>query len=129
VLDEFEPLEGTIARVGVPLCWLTDPMDHVQDLLGMLDNMPEFEQDLVEQMRQTLEEMLGEASDEYADLMELFQSMSLNTAQFLMEVTRLLGDNGRLALRAWWQGRLIAVARAPPPATPEKASARKARSA
>jgi hypothetical protein len=44
--------------------------------------------------------------------------MSLSTAQFLMELTRLLGDNGRIALRAWWQGRLITLLR-------EETSARK----
>ena len=111
VLDEFEPLEGAIARVGIPLCWLTDPMDHVQDLLGMLNGVTEFEPDLIDQMRQTLEEMLGEPSEEYSDWMEIFRSMSLNTAQFLLDVTRLLGDNGRLALRAWWQGRLVTLLR------------------
>jgi hypothetical protein len=111
LLDEFEPLEGAIARVGIPLCWLTDPMDHVQDLLGMLTGVADFEQDLIDQMRQTLEEMLGESSEEYGDFMEVFRSMSLNTAQFLMDVMRLLGDNGRLALRAWWQGRLVTLLR------------------
>ena len=111
LIDEFEPLEGTIARVGIPLCWLTDPMDHVQDLLGMLDELPELDAELIEQMQKTLEEMLGEHSDEMDDWVTLFRTMSVNTAQWLMEITRVLGDNGRLALRAWWQGRMIVLLR------------------
>ena len=56
LLDEFEPLEGSIARVGVPLCWLTDPMDHVQDLLSTLEELPQLDRDTQQQMQQTLEE-------------------------------------------------------------------------
>ncbi len=111
VLDEFEPLEGAVARVGVPLCWLTDPMDHVQDLLGMLEDTTQLDDEVMEQMRQTLQEMTGEQYAAMEEILALFHSMSLNTAQFLMEVTRLLGDEGRLALRAWWQGRLIGLLR------------------
>ena len=111
LLDEFEPLEGGIARVGVPLCWLTDPMDHVQDLLSTLDELPLLDADTQQQMQQTLEEMLGEPPDTGEDWLTLFQAMSLSTAQFLMELTRALGDQGRQALRAWWQGRLISLLR------------------
>jgi hypothetical protein len=118
LLDEFEPLEGGIARVGVPLCWLTDPMDHVQDLLSTLDELPQLDRDTQQQMQQTLEEMLGEPPEPGDDWLALFQAMSLSTAQFLMELTRLLGDTGRIALRAWWQGRLITLLR-------EETSARK----
>lgn len=111
LLDEFEPLEGSIARVGVPLCWLTDPMDHVQDLLATLEELPQLDRDTQLQMQQTLEEMLGETPEPDDDWLSLFQAMSLSTAQFLMELTRLLGDQGRIALRAWWQGRLITLLR------------------
>ena len=111
LLDEFEPLEGTIARVGIPLCWLTEPMDHVQDLLSTLDELPLLDAEIQQQMQQTLEEMLGEPSDPDEDWLSMFQAMSLSTAQFLMELTRVLNDNGRLALRAWWQGRLITLLR------------------
>jgi hypothetical protein len=111
LLDEFEPLEGTIARVGIPLCWLTEPMDHVQDLLSTLDELPLLDAEIQQQMQHTLEEMLGEPPDPNEDWLSLFQAMSLNTAQFLMELTRLLGDTGRLALHAWWQGRLITLLR------------------
>ncbi len=111
LLEDFEPLEGGIARIGVPLCWLTDPMDHVQDLLGTLDELPLLDADTQQQMRQTLEEMLGEPPDTGDDWLALFQAMSLSTAQFLMELTRALGDQGRVALRAWWQGRLITLLR------------------
>jgi len=97
--------------VGVPLCWLTDPMDHVQDLLSTLDELPQLDRDTLQQMQQTLEEMLGETPEPGDDWLTLFQAMSLSTAQFLMELTRLLGDNGRIALRAWWQGRLIMLLR------------------
>jgi len=111
LLDEFEPLEGGIAHVGVPLCWLTEPMDHVQDLLDTLNELPQIDAETLSQMQQTLEEMLGEPPRPDDNWLALFQEMSLSTAQFLMELTRLLGDPGRLALRAWWQGRLITLLR------------------
>jgi hypothetical protein len=120
VLDEFEPLEGAIARVGIPLCWLTDPLDHVQDLLDMLNDLPNLEVGLIEQLRQTLEEMLGGQPPEVDDWSALFREMSVNTASWLLELTRILGDNGRLALRAWWQGRMIVLLR-------ESATSRKRR--
>jgi hypothetical protein len=37
--------------------------------------------------------------------------MTLSTAQWLIEIIRLLGDSGMQALRAWWQGRLITLLR------------------
>ncbi len=111
VMDEFEPLEGTIARVGIPLCWLTDPMDHVQDLLGMLNDLPHLDAELIEQMQQTLEEMLGEPPTGVDDWTNLFREMSINTSQWLLELMDILGDHGRVALRAWWQGRMIVLLR------------------
>ena len=111
VMDDFEPLEGAIARVGIPLCWLTDPMDHVQDLLAMLTDLPNLEADLIEQLQQTLEEMLGEVPADTNDWGALFREMSINTAQWLLELMDILGDLGRLVLRAWWQGRMITLLR------------------
>jgi hypothetical protein len=111
VMDDFEPLEGAIARVGIPLCWLTDPMDHVQDLLAMLTDLPHLEAGLIEQLQQTLEEMLGEVPTDMNDWGALFREMSTNTAQWLLELTDILGDHGRLVLRAWWQGRMITLLR------------------
>jgi hypothetical protein len=55
--------------------------------------------------------MLGEPPETGEDWLTMFQAMSLSTAQFLMELTRALGDQGRQALRAWWQGRLITLLR------------------
>ena len=112
IMDEFQPLQGTFARVGIPLCWLTDPMDHVQDLLNMMDDLPNMEPELVEQMQQTLEEMLGETPEEKEEWPEVFRTMSINTVQWLLDLTEILSDDGRLALRAWWQGRLITLLRA-----------------
>jgi len=129
LLDEFEPLEGSIARVGVPLCWLTDPMDHVQDLLATLEELPQLDGDTQQQMQQTLEEMLGEPPEPEDDWLMLFQAMSLSTAQFLMELTRLLGDQGRIALRAWWQGRLITLLREETSARKKKRTTRRKKSA
>lgn len=111
VMDDFEPLEGAIARVGIPLCWLTDPMDHVQDLLGMLTDLPHLEAGLIEQLQQTLEELLGETPTDVEDWGTLFREMSINTAQWLLELMDILGDHGRLVLRAWWQGRMITLLR------------------
>lgn len=111
VMDDFEPLEGAIARVGIPLCWLTDPMDHVQDLLAMLTDLPHLEADLIEQLQQTLEEMLGEVPADTDDWGTLFREMSINTAHWLLELMDILGDHGRLVLRAWWQGRMITLLR------------------
>jgi len=129
LLDEFEPLEGSIARVGVPLCWLTDPMDHVQDLLATLEELPQLDGDTQQQMQQTLEEMLGEPPAPEDDWLTLFQAMSLSTAQFLMELTRLLGDQGRVALRAWWQGRLITLLREETSSRKKKRATRRKKSA
>jgi hypothetical protein len=129
LLDEFEPLEGSIARVGVPLCWLTDPMDHVQDLLSTLEELPQLDRDTQQQMQQTLEEMLGEPPEPDDDWISLFQAMSLSTTQFLMELTRLLGDNGRIALRAWWQGRLITLLREETSARKKKRTSRRKKGA
>lgn len=125
VMDEFEPLEGTIARVGIPLCWLTDPMDHVQELLGMLTDLPHLEEAMIAQLRQTLEEMLGETPGEIDDWSTLFREMSINTAQWLLDMMDILGDHGRLALRAWWQGRMIVLLREANAATTRKRRRRK----
>lgn len=111
VFDEFEPLEGAIARVGIPLCWLTDPVDHMQDLLSMLDDTTLVDKDMMEQMRQTLEEMTGDQYSSLDELLTMFRSMSVSTVQFLIDVTEILGDEGRVALKSWWQGRLITLLR------------------
>ncbi|HZY41105.1 MAG TPA: hypothetical protein VFF59_03805, partial [Anaerolineae bacterium] len=66
---------------------------------------------LIEQLQQTLEEMLGETPTDVEDWGTLFREMSINTAQWLLELTDILGDHGRLVLRAWWQGRMITLLR------------------
>jgi hypothetical protein len=86
-------------------------MDHVQELLGMLNDLPHLEAAMIAQLRQTLEEMLGEAPGEVDDWSALFREMSVNTAQWLLDMMDILGDHGRLALRAWWQGRMIVLLR------------------
>ncbi len=112
LMDEFEPLEGAIVRVGIPLCWLTDPMDHVHDLLGMVQDLPHIDRDVADQMQQTLEEMLGDTPNNLSgDWADIFRSMSINTVQWLLDIVDLMGDHGRLVLRAWWQGRLITLLR------------------
>jgi hypothetical protein len=111
LMDAFQPLEGAIVRVGIPLCWLTDPMDHVQDLLGMLADLPNLETGMLEQMQQTLEEMLGDVPTSSEEWPDLFRTMAANTVNWLLEIMDLLSDHGRVALRAWWQGRLVTLLR------------------
>ncbi|HET7377359.1 MAG TPA: hypothetical protein VFK30_11670 [Anaerolineae bacterium] len=125
LMDEFQPIEGSIVRVGIPLCWLTDPMDHVYDLLSMLADLPNLEPELIEQMQRTLTEMLGEETHNDEDIQDVFRTMSVNTVQWLLEMMEILSDNGRLALRAWWQGRLITLLREEEAATKRKRTGRR----
>lgn len=111
VLDSFEPFEDAPVNIGIPLCWLTEPMDHVQDLLGMANSIPGLDPEMFKQMNQMVEEMLGESPVSDEELPELFRSMVTGTASWLITLSRIMGDNGLLALRAWWQGRLIALLR------------------
>jgi hypothetical protein len=54
VLEAFQPFEGSPLDFGIPLCWLTEPMDHVQDLLGMLANISDLGAEVIEQAQQML---------------------------------------------------------------------------
>ncbi len=111
VLDSFQPFEDAPIELGIPLCWLTEPMDHVQDLLSMLSNISNLDPEVLAETQHALEETLGEAPLDAEELPALFQAMVTSTAQWLLEITRILGDNGTVALRAWWQGRLITLLR------------------
>ncbi len=125
LMDEFQPIQGSIVRVGIPLCWLTDPLDHVYDLLSMLADLPNLDPELIEQMQQTLSEMLGDDTQDGEDIQDVFRAMSANTVQWLMEMMDVLGDDGRLALRSWWQGRLIILLREEEQATKRKRAERR----
>jgi hypothetical protein len=125
LMDEFQPIEGSIVRVGIPLCWLTDPMDHVYDLLSMLSDLPHLDPELIEQMQQTLTEMLGTSANDQDDVQDVFRTMSVNTVQWLLEMMEILGDEGRMSLRAWWQGRLITLLREEEAATKRKRTQRR----
>jgi hypothetical protein len=117
VLSAFQPLEGASVDLTIPLCWLTEPMDHVQDLLGMLIDLTELDPEIFAEIQQMLEDMLGETPMDPEELPEIFRTIITSTVQWLLEMMRILGDSGMIALRAWWQGRLIAAMReaAPPP--------------
>ncbi len=112
VLEAFQPFEEAPIEIGVPLCWLTEPMDHVQDLLEMVANVSDLDPEVFEQARQMIEEALGEAPPMDAEEMpDLFRTMAISTVTWLLEIIRILGDEGMVALRAWWQGRLITLLR------------------
>jgi hypothetical protein len=118
VLSTFQPLMDTPmpVEVNIPLCWLTEPMDHVQDLLGMLANVSHIDPDILDQIQQMMEETIGEVPVSPDELPDLFRAMTVSTVQWLLEIIRILGEQGMLALRAWWQGRLISLLReATPP--------------
>lgn len=111
MLEAFHPFEGAPVEIGIPLCWLTEPMDHVQDLLGMLANVSQLDPEVFEQTQQMFEEVLGEAPLGAEEMPELFRAMTISTVQWLLELIKILGDNGMIALRAWWQGRMIVLLR------------------
>jgi hypothetical protein len=111
VLETFQPFEGTPIEIGIPLCWLTEPMDHVQDLLDMLADASHLSPNILEQTQQMLEEALGEMMLSTDELPTLFRTMVIGTIQWLLEMIKILGNDGMLALRAWWQGRLIILLR------------------
>jgi hypothetical protein len=45
------------------------------------------------------------------ELPGLFRAITISTVAWLLEMMKILGDDGILALRAWWQGRLITLLR------------------
>jgi len=125
VLEAFHPLEGAPMGFGIPLCWLTEPMDHAQDLLDMLGNVLELDPEITEQMQQMLEETLVDAVIDVEEMPDLFRAMISHTAQWLLEMMRILGDHGMLALRAWWQGRLIILLREASTSKPRRSQRRR----
>ncbi len=110
MLESFQPIDAP-AALGIPLCWLTEPMDHVQDLLGMIANSSQFDPEVFDQVQQSVEAFGGELPVGTEEMLDLIRAMVTSAASWLLEINKLLGDGGNQALRAWWQGRLIILLR------------------
>jgi hypothetical protein len=65
----------------------------------------------VEQIRQGIEAMGGDAPDDPEALLNVFRSGLVEMIHFLSDLQRTLGEYGVVTLNAWWQGRLIGLLR------------------
>jgi hypothetical protein len=97
--------------VSIPLCFLLDPLGHVDGLLEQMQEMSEMSESDLEQIRQGIEAMGGPVPDDTDALLDVFRNGLLNMIHFLTELQRILGEFGVVTLNAWWQGRLISLLR------------------
>jgi len=106
----YSPFElgGT---VSIPLCFLLDPLGHVDGLLEQMQETWELSEPDLDEIRQGIEAMGGVAPDDPEVLQEVFRSGLLTMIRFLTELERVLGEYGQTTLNAWWQGRLIGLLR------------------
>lgn len=110
MLESFQPIDAPVA-LGIPLCWLTEPMDHIQDLLGMIVDASQIDPEVFDQVQQSVEAFGGELPVGTEEMLDLIRAMVISAASWLLEMNKILGDDGNQALRAWWQGRLIILLR------------------
>jgi hypothetical protein len=97
--------------ITIPLCFLLDPLGHVDGLIEQMQEMSELSAVDLEQIRQGIEAMGGPAPDDPDSLADVFRSGLLDMIRFLAELQRVLGEYGVVTLNAWWQGRLITLLR------------------
>ena len=97
--------------VTIPLCFLLDPLGHVDGLIEQLQDMWQLSEPDMEEIRQGIEAMGGTAPEDTGTLLEIFRTGLLTMVRFLAELERLLGEYGQTTLNAWWQGRLIGLLR------------------
>ena len=97
--------------ITIPLCFLLDPLGHVDGLIEQLQETSELDQPDLEQIRQGIEFMGGVVSDDPDALLDVFRAGLLEMIHYLTELQRILGEFGMVTLNAWWQGRLIDLLR------------------
>ena len=97
--------------VSIPLCFLLDPLGHVDGLLEQMQEMWQMSELDLEQIRQGIEAMGGPVPDDPETLLSVFRDGLIEMIRFLTELQRVLGEFGVVTLNAWWQGRLISLLR------------------
>ena len=97
--------------VTIPLCFLLDPLGHVDGLIEQMQEMSELSEPDIEQIRQGIEAMGAPAPSDADELMQVFRTGLLEMIRFLTELQRIVGEYGMVTLNAWWQGRLITLLR------------------
>lgn len=96
---------------SIPLCFLLDPLGHVDGLIEQVEETSEVDEPDMEQIRQGIEFMGGTIPDSPEALLDIYRAGLLEMIHFLTELQRVLGEFGMTTLNAWWQGRLIALLR------------------
>jgi len=97
--------------VSIPLCFLLDPLGHVDGLLEQMQEMWQMSDPDLEQIRQGIEAMGAPVPDDPETLLAVFRDGLIEMIRFLAELQRVLGEFGVVTLNAWWQGRLIGLLR------------------
>ena len=97
--------------VSIPLCFLLDPLGHVDGLLEQMQEMWQMSEPDLEQIRQGIEAMGAPVPDDPETLLAVFRDGLIEMIRFLAELQRVLGEFGVVTLNAWWQGRLISLLR------------------
>ena len=106
----YSPFELDDA-ISIPLCFLLDPLGHVEGLIDQMREIAELGEPDMDQIRQGIEAMGGHAPDDSQELLSVFRNGLLEMIDFLTEMQRTLGEYGLVTLNAWWQGRLISLMR------------------
>jgi len=97
--------------VTIPLCFMLDPLGHVDGLIEQMQEMSELSEPDLEQIRQGIEAMGAPVPGDPDTLVDVFRAGLLEMIHFLTELQRVLGEYGVVTLNAWWQGRLITLLR------------------
>ena len=97
--------------VTIPLCFLLDPLGHVDGLIEQMQETSELSEPDIEQIRQGIEAMGAPAPSDADELLLVFRAGLLEMIRFLTELQRIVGEYGMVTLNAWWQGRLITLLR------------------
>jgi hypothetical protein len=106
----YSPFEMS-DMVSIPLCFLLDPLGHVDGLLEQMQEMWQMSELDLEQIRQGIEAMGAPVPDDPETLLAVFRDGLIEMIRFLTELQRVLGEFGVVTLNAWWQGRLIGLLR------------------
>jgi len=97
--------------VTIPLCFLLDPLGHVDGLIEQMQETSELSEPDIEQIRQGIEAMGAPAPSDADELLQVFRTGLLEMIRFLTELQRIVGEYGMVTLNSWWQGRLITLLR------------------
>jgi len=97
--------------VTIPVCFLLDPLGHVDGLIEQMQETSELSEPDIEQIRQGIEAMGAPAPSDADELLQVFRTGLLEMIRFLTELQRIVGEYGMVTLNSWWQGRLITLLR------------------